>query len=112
MNRLLGKQHTITWFVSRHAGSIDWIKQQAIQVDRFVTHLNETDMPQTGDIVIGTLPVHLIAKLNKKGIRFIHLQLEVDHQQRGVELSSQCLSSSQATLQEYLVMKVDNAAAT
>lgn len=51
-----------TLFVSRHQGAIEWIKQQSIQVDVFVEHLNVEEI-QAGDVVIGTLPLHLAAEV-------------------------------------------------
>lgn len=51
-----------TLFVSRHQGAIEWIKQQSIQVDVFVEHLNVEEI-QADDVVIGTLPLHLAAEV-------------------------------------------------
>ncbi|OBX09338.1 CRISPR-associated protein Csx16 [Gallibacterium genomosp. 3] len=75
-----------TWFISRHQGAIDWIKQKQIQIDRFEAHL-DVDQVQADDIVIGTLPIHLAAKVCEKGAKFIFLAVNISEQQRGTELS-------------------------
>ncbi|MDW8324914.1 MAG: CRISPR-associated protein Csx16, partial [Burkholderiales bacterium] len=51
-----------TWFVSRHPGAIKWAARKGIRVDRQVDHL-DVDVVQAGDVVIGTLPVHLAAEV-------------------------------------------------
>ncbi|MFC0322777.1 CRISPR-associated protein Csx16 [Gallibacterium melopsittaci] len=76
-----------TWFISRHQGAIDWIKQQNIQIDRFEAHLDVAQI-QAGDTVIGTLPVHLAAQVCEKEAKFIFLAVNVSEQQRGAELSA------------------------
>ena len=54
-----------TWFISRHPGAIEWVKQQNIQIDRFENHL-DTSLVRAGDVVIGTLPIHLAAEVCQK----------------------------------------------
>ena len=55
-----------TYFITRHSGAIDWAKQQGIQVDEQLSHL-DTSMIQKGDTVLGTLLVNLIAQVCEKG---------------------------------------------
>ena len=73
-----------TWFISRHEGAIEWVKQQNIQIDRFESHLN-TSLVQTGDVVIGTLPIHLAAEICQKGAKFYFLSVNVSREQRGTD---------------------------
>ena len=96
------------WFVGRHQGSADWIRSQNIAIDKFVPHLDEQDWPKAGDTVIGTLPVHIVARLNHQGVRFIHLKLDLDNMQRGIELSADDVSHAHPELTEYLVMQVSS----
>lgn len=65
-----------TWFISRHLGAIEWIKQQNIQIDHFESHL-DTSLIQAGDVVIGTLPIHLAAEICQKGAKFYFLSVNV-----------------------------------
>jgi len=95
-----------TWFVSRHQGSKAWIEAQGIAIDEFVHHLEPNNMPQSGDTVIGNLPVHIIAHLNENGIRFLHLSITTKDTNRGKELSHQELEAANISLEEFLVWKV------
>lgn len=74
------------WFVSRHPGAIEWVKLQNIQIDRFESHL-DTSLVQAGDVVIGTLPIHLAAEVCQKGAKFYFLSINVTPEQRGTELT-------------------------
>lgn len=90
------------WFVSRHAGAIEWARAQGLAVDRWVGHLDVNEV-STGDTVIGTLPVHLAAEVCTRGARYVHLVLELEAGQRGKELGADDLHSRRATLREYHV---------
>jgi CRISPR-associated protein Csx16 len=96
-----------TWFVSRHQGSIDWIKSQEIQVDRFCAHLADDNWPCSGDTVIGSLPVHVIAKLNLAGVRFLHFELNLSELTRGLELTRARIEQMEVRMQEYMVWRID-----
>ena len=64
-----------TYFVSRHAGAIEWIKQQPQwQIDEFTSHLDATRI-QAGDVVLGTLPLDLAAEVCHRGAKFYFLIL-------------------------------------
>lgn len=89
-----------TWFISRHQGAIDWAKQQGIAVDHWVTHLDAGKI-RSGDIVIGTLPVHLAAEICQKGARFFFLELNLLADQRGKELTADEMSQAGCSLAEY-----------
>ncbi len=81
------KETTLSiWFVSRHPGAIAWVKSQPISVDKFCEHL-DTSMIQSGDTVIGNLPVPMGAEIIAKGARYIYLSISVPSKLRGQELS-------------------------
>lgn len=90
------------WFVSRHAGAISWMKKQGIKVDRWVAHL-DTGEVTAGDIVIGTLPVHLAAAVCARGARFFFLELHLRAEQRGRELDEADMLSARSLIREYFV---------
>jgi CRISPR-associated protein Csx16 len=94
------------WLVSRHPGAIEWVKSQESSIDHEVTHLSVEAYPKSGDIVIGSLPVHVIAKLNEQGIRFFHIQVNIPAELRGQELTKKQLESLGGSLQEYQVSAV------
>ena len=94
-----------TWFVSRHSGARAWAGKRKLRVDRFVAHL-QLDAVRPGDIVIGTLPVNLIAKLQQKGVHYVHLSLDMPAEWRGRELSSAELENIGAELRAYTVKEI------
>lgn len=94
-----------TFFVSRHAGAADWARTQGLTVDRRVAHLALEDV-RPGDVVIGTLPVHLAAAVCGQGARYLHLVLELSSERRGRELSAADMAACGARLEEYRVQRV------
>ncbi|HRC72968.1 MAG TPA: CRISPR-associated protein Csx16 [Candidatus Competibacter sp.] len=91
-----------TRFVSRHPGALDWAAEEGIAVDALITHL-DPDTLQPGDTVIGTLPIHLAARVCQRGGRYLHLSLELPPDWRGRELSAADLRRFGARLEEYRV---------
>lgn len=96
-----------TWFVSRHSGSIEWIKSQNIPIDYFIEHLDEKLNITQGDTVIGSLPVQTISMLNKRGVKFIHLVLDLPQALRGIELTAKQVHELKPSLNEYIVWQCD-----
>lgn len=94
-----------TYFVTRHAGAIQWAKEQGIGVDHVVDHVNTEDI-QSGDSVLGTLPVNLVAELNEKGARYFHLTLPLPEHLRGKEISAESMRELGAKLEEFVVQKL------
>jgi len=94
-----------SYFISRHAGAIDWAKQQGIKIDEQIAHL-DTDQLKAGDKVYGTLPINLVAQINALGVRYFHLSLNLPKEARGKELSAELMQRFGATLEEYTAKKV------
>ncbi len=92
-------------FVTRHRGAVDWAQQQGIEVERVWAHL-DLDTLQPGDVVIGTLPIHLAAQVCARGGRYWHLALEIPAERRGMELSAAEMQAYGARLEEYSVHRV------
>ncbi len=96
-----------TWFVTRHEGAKVWAKQQGLIIDHSITHLNMNDI-QSGDIIIGTLPINIIYAVNQKRGRYFHLSLELPPESRGKELSAEDMDEYGASLQEYQAEKIES----
>ena len=94
-----------TFFVSRHPGAADWLREQGLVVDRRVAHLDPAEVGP-GDTVIGTLPVHLAAAVCARGARYLHLTLDLPPDWRGRELSAADMAACGTRLEEYRVKKV------
>lgn len=96
-----GRNLTI-YFITRHAGAKDWAKRQGIRIDRFVEHLDVGDI-RPGDVVMGSLPVHLAAEVCELGARYFHLILNLPPTKRGLELCANELNNFDASLREFVV---------
>lgn len=86
--------------VSRHAGLVEWVKNKGFVVDKHFTHLDVKDV-QNGDVIIGTLPVQMIASICKKGAKYYHLEITLPEALRGKELSASKLDKLGADLVSY-----------
>jgi CRISPR-associated protein Csx16 len=93
-----------TYFVTRHAGAIEWSRRRGIAAI-IVEHL-DPQLIQPGDLVLGSLPTHIVAALNVKGVRFKHLAYDTPPDLRGKELTADDLERLGAKLVEYRVEKV------
>lgn len=92
-----------TYFISRHAGAIDWIRKQGVAVDVQMAHLNIA-LVKPGDVVIGTLPVNLAAEVCARNATYIHLSLDLPYESRGVELDAEDMQRLGAKLEEYRII--------
>jgi CRISPR-associated protein Csx16 len=95
-----------TFFITRHPGAREWARQEGIKVDFVFAHLDSRIL-RPGDVVIGTLPVHLAAQVCALGGRYLHLSLELPPEWRGRELSAADLRRCGARLEEYRVTTVN-----
>jgi CRISPR-associated protein Csx16 len=94
---------TRQFFVSRHRGAIDWARKHPWSIRaEFVPHLDPASV-SAGDVVIGTLPVHLVAQICARGAKYLHLTLELSAEQRGQELTVEALEAAGAHLVPYKV---------
>lgn len=94
------------YFISRHAGAIEWAKQQGIDIDKQIEHL-DLSILKAGDCVYGTLPINLVATINAMQVRYFHLSLNLPSHARGKELSVKEMQAYGATLSEYTARKID-----
>lgn len=95
-----------TFFITRHRGARLWAAEQGIVVDAIVEHLDPTIL-QPGDVVLGTLPVHLAAQVCARGGRYLHLSLTVPADRRGTELSADDMRAFGARLEEYQIHAIN-----
>lgn len=96
-----------TYFITRHHGALDWAKATNIDFDIHLTHLSDDILLNAGDIIIGTLPINIVYKINQMGVRYLHLSIEIPADLRGVELSHEQLLQCNASLQEFIVTTGD-----
>lgn len=89
-----------TFFVSRHAGAVEWALRRGVTVDRQVCHLAPAEVA-AGDTVIGSLPVHLVAQICARGARYLHLSIDIPAAARGRELNADELDAYGARLEAF-----------
>ncbi|MGF1645161.1 MAG: CRISPR-associated protein Csx16 [Thiotrichales bacterium] len=93
------------FFVTRHPGAVDWSAAEGIIVDHALDHLDVSRVAR-GDVVIGTLPVNLIAEVNARGAQYLHLTLELPPELRGKELTAEEMRRCGARLENYSATKL------
>ena len=71
-----------TFFIFRDPGAIEWARRKILVVDQFVPHLDPAQV-QSGDTVIGSLPVNLALQICAAGASYWHLSLALPAERRG-----------------------------
>lgn len=95
----------MVYLITRHAGAVQWLQEAVSEPYVLLTHLHDLNLIQAGDIIVGTLPVNLIAKINLLGARYFHLHINIPAHLRGHELTHEQLVQLGAGLVEYSVQK-------
>ncbi len=94
---------------SRHLDSIAFIREfcesHQFEVIEVVPHLATIDELPNCETVIGNLPLHAIAKLNRAGIRYGALSITIPIELRGVELTLTQIRELNPTIIEFEVIE-------
>lgn len=95
-----------TTFVSRHAGAIDWAREEGHLAEgaKIVADF-DPDTTAAGDLVIGTLPAQIAARICEHGGRYQHLTLDLTHELRGRELTAAEMRACNARLEEFFIQR-------
>ena len=93
-----------TCFVTRNQGALDWAQGQGINAVP-LAHLDPAAI-RAGDIVIGTLPVHLAAEICAKGAHYRHLTMDIPANARGRELTADEMIRFDASLRPYQIKEL------
>jgi len=92
-----------TVIVSRHPGALEWLRRRGIDGDQRLAHLDPA-MINSGDTVIGTLPLDLAGKLCRKGAEVIGLVINTPAKWRGRELTADQIEAANARLRRFEVI--------
>ena len=65
-----GYLNSMRYLITRHAGALQWLKQNVRGPFCAIAHIDEIKNISHGDEVYGTLPVHLIAAVCVRGALF------------------------------------------
>lgn len=93
-----------TYFITRHAGAKDWAADQGFNAE-IIEHFMP-DIVEDGDVVLGTLPIHLAARVCELGGRYFHLVLDIPAELRVKEMTAEMMRKCGAALQEFAVKAV------
>ena len=65
--------------ITRHQGAVEWLHKQGYNNAERYNHLEQSTIESLtpNDTVIGSLPVHLAARVCAKKAQFIYLQIEI-----------------------------------
>ena len=101
-----------TFFVTRHPGAIQWATRQGLSDVHQVTHMIDLEeMVENGDLVIGTLPIKLVAEVNRLGGVYQHLSMNLPAEARGKELTADDMDQYGARLETFYAASQDYARA-
>jgi CRISPR-associated protein Csx16 len=94
------------YFVTRHRGAITWaaeggLKSRKVEMEHF-----DVSVVGPGDVVMGTLPVHLVAQVCARGGEYWHLAMEIPPDHRGRELSADDMRAFGARLEAFHVQSL------
>jgi CRISPR-associated protein Csx16 len=93
------------YFVTRHAGAVEWARRKGIDAE-LVAHFDVRCVCD-GDLVLGPLPVHLVAEVNDRGGHYFHIEMDLPSEARGQELSADDMERFGARLVEFRVFRVE-----
>lgn len=89
------------YFVTRHRGAITWAANGGVKARKVETENFDTSIVVPGDVVMGTLPVHLAAQVNARGGHYWHLSMDIPVEHRSTELSALQMAEFGARLEEF-----------
>lgn len=89
------------YFVTRHRGAVTWAASNGVRARKVEMENFDPGVVHPGDVVMGTLPVHIAAEVNRRGGHYWHLTMEVPMAWRGQELSAEQMQSFGACLREF-----------
>lgn len=95
-----------TYFVTRHAGAIQWAEQQNLKNVVQVKHF-DASIIKPGDQVVGTLPINLIAEINRYGGHYGHITLKLTESERGKELTASDMERLGAKIEWFSAVAID-----
>lgn len=95
-----------TSFITRHPGTIEWAKNENILTENVTLCATfDPETVQPGDLVIGTLPAQLAARICERGGRYQHLTLDLPETLRGQELGLEQMRACNARLEEFYIQR-------
>ncbi len=95
----------MNYVVTRHLGALEWLTDKIQGCFFHLDHLHSVDFLFPGDVVVGTLPINVVAEINARGANYYHLSIELPYELRGQELSAEQLKQLNAQLVKYFASR-------
>lgn len=92
-----------SYFITRHRGARRWALSQGIEAV-FADSL-DPDSLQSGDEVMGVVPIHLAAEICRRGARYRALVMDLGQTRRGRSLTVDEMEAANARLIRYDVVE-------
>ena len=95
-----------TIVVTRHQAVVQWLESNGLSETEMVSHFTHEHIHSLryGDVVIGILPLHILAILTSMGVRYLHVDMNVPPEYRGMEITAEMMDRFGAKLSEYEVI--------
>jgi CRISPR-associated protein Csx16 len=100
------KRKPTKYFVTRHRGAITWAAEGGIRASKIEMEHFDVGTIGVGDVVMGTLPVHLAAAVCERGGQYWHLAMEIPPEARGRELTAEDMRHYGARLEAFLIQEL------
>ena len=84
---------------------MEWARRRGINAE-LISHLAVEEVQQ-GDVVLGTLPVNMVADICARGASYFHLIIDLPPELRGKELSADEMARAGACLRQYYVTDME-----
>ena len=94
--------------ISRHLATVEWLKSKGVAVDKHQSHF-DTKNVKTGDVIIGNLPIQMVAEVCIKGGEYHHIEIDLPKDLRGKELTVDNLNQLGAKIVQYNASKIQDA---
>jgi putative CRISPR-associated protein (TIGR02620 family) len=97
------KRKPTKYFVTRHRGAITWAAEGGVRASKIEMEHFDVRKIGVGDVVMGTLPVHLASAVCERGGEYWHLAMDIPPEARGRELTAEDMRNYGARLEAFLI---------
>ena len=95
----------MNYLVTRHLGTRQWLKERISDEVIHLSHLDNPECLMRGDVVIGVLPIKMVAEICILGAFYLNIEIDIPRNLRGQELTAQQIERLGAKLVEYRAQK-------
>ena len=94
-----------TFIITKHVGAVQWAKNKGIEHDIYLEDLNLIHELKAGDVVVGTLPIHVVYELNQRDINYLHIALDIPAELNDQALDAAQLEACNARIESYYLLR-------